>query len=89
MRWKEGLLFGGRGRQADVGGGRGGADDEKGGEARVAGNTGEGRGNGLESLSAGPGADKEGGARGCAGCPNRRISSPNLRSELVRTDAFR
>jgi hypothetical protein len=46
-------------------------------------------GNGLEPLSAGPGADKEGGARGHAGCPGRRILGPNLRPEWVHADAFR
>jgi hypothetical protein len=45
-------------------------------------------GNGLEPLSAGPGADKKGGARGHAGCPGRRISGPNLRLEWMRTDIF-
>jgi hypothetical protein len=82
VRWKEGLLFGGRGRQADASDGRGGASD---------GNTGEEGENGFEPLSAGPGADKGGGvvcARGHAGCPSRRISDPNLRPKWVRTDAF-
>jgi hypothetical protein len=45
-------------------------------------------GKGLEPLSAGPGADKEGGVRGRTGCPGRRILGPNLRPEWVRTDAF-
>jgi hypothetical protein len=46
------------------------------------------RGNGLEPLSAGPGADKDEGARGRARCPGRHISGPNLRPEWVRADAF-
>jgi hypothetical protein len=49
---------------------------------------GRGGGNGLEPLSAGPGADKEGRVRGRAGCPGRRILGPNLRPEWVRADAF-
>jgi hypothetical protein len=69
VRWKKGLLFGGRGRQADAGGGRGGAGDGKEEERAQQGNTRKEEGNGLEPLSAGPGADKEGGARGRAGCP--------------------
>jgi hypothetical protein len=58
MRWKEGLLFGGRGRQADAGDGHGGAGDGKEEERMQQGNTGEDVGNGLEPLSAGPEADK-------------------------------
>jgi hypothetical protein len=87
--WKEGFLFGGRGRPTDTGGGRGGAGDRKEEERAQQENTGKGRGNGLEPLSAGPGADKEGRARGRAGCPGRRILGPNMRPEWVRADAFR
>jgi hypothetical protein len=54
VRWKEGLLFGGRGqlfggrgRQADVGGGRGGAGDGKEEERAQEGNTVEERGKWL------------------------------------------
>jgi hypothetical protein len=43
VQWKEGLLFGGRGRQADASGGRGGAGDGKEEERAQQGNTGEER----------------------------------------------
>jgi hypothetical protein len=84
VRWKEGLLFGGRGRQVDTDDGRGGAGDGKEEGRAQQGNTGKGRGNGLEPLSAGPRADKE----GHTGCPGRRISGPNLKLEWMRADAF-
>jgi hypothetical protein len=87
MRWKEGLLFGGRGRQADAGDGHGGAGDGKEEERMQQGNTWEDGGNGLEPLSAGPMAEK-GGARGRAGCSGRHILGPNLRSEWMRANAF-
>jgi hypothetical protein len=45
-------------------------------------------GNGLEPLSAGTRADKEGHAQGHVGCPGRRISGPNLRPEWVHADVF-
>jgi hypothetical protein len=52
--------LGGRGRQADAGGGRGGVGDRKEEERTQQGNTWEEGGHGLEPLSAGPGVDKEG-----------------------------
>jgi hypothetical protein len=74
VRWKAGLLFGGRGRQADASGGRGSTGNGKEEERAQQGNTGEERGNGLEPLSAGPRADKEG-------------AREDVRA--VRADAFR
>jgi hypothetical protein len=65
VRRKKGLHFGGRGRQADAGAGRGGAGDGKEEERAQQGTTGEDGGNGLESMSAGPGADKR--TRGLSG----------------------
>jgi hypothetical protein len=71
VRWKEGLLFGGRGRQADAGDGRGGAGDGKEGERAQHGNTEEEEGNGFErtrGLSGlthfGPKSETGTGARG-------------------------
>jgi hypothetical protein len=72
----------------DTGGGRGGAGDEKSRSVSSRATLGRGGENGLEPLSAGPEADKEGHAEGRAGCPGRRISDPNLRLKWVRADAF-
>jgi hypothetical protein len=88
VRWKEGLLFCGRGRQADTGGGRAGAGDRKEEERAQQGNTGEGRWKWLGASVGWARADKEGRVRGRAGCPVRRILGRNLRPEWVRADAF-
>jgi hypothetical protein len=68
VRWKERLLFGGRGRQADADGGCGGIGDGKEEERAQQENTGGKREKWLGASVDWARGGQGGGARGRAGC---------------------